>query len=138
VPVNFQNLRNIQVGTILVSIAGPATNFLLAFIAGLVYQFSPELSDMGQSMLLQTVSLNLVLGIFNLIPIPPLDGSKVLASILGFISQDLMYRFFEFERFGIFFVYFLLISGFLFKILIPPLLFLFQLFTGIPYSVGLF
>lgn len=138
VPVNFQGLRNIKRDTILVSLAGPATNFVLALLAGLVFQFAPELSSMGQKLLLQTVSLNLVLGIFNLIPIPPLDGSKVLASLLGFINHNLMYWFFEFERFGIFLVYALLVSGILFNILIPPLLFMFKLFTGVDFTVGLF
>ncbi|MBI3952327.1 MAG: site-2 protease family protein [Candidatus Doudnabacteria bacterium] len=138
VPVNFQNLRNIKRDTILVSLAGPGMNFLLAAIAGMVFRFSPNLSSMGTILILQTVSLNLVLGIFNLIPIPPLDGSKVIASLLGFINEGLMDIFFRFERFGFFLVYLLLIGGVLFRILIPPLLYLFEIFTGIEYRANLF
>ena len=138
VPVNFQNLRNIKRDTILVSLAGPATNFLLAAIAGLIFRYSPGLSAMGAALLLQTVSLNLVLGLFNLIPVPPLDGSKVLAGILGLFSENLMFVFFQFERFGIFLVYLLLVAGVLFRILIPPLLVLFKVFTGVSYPTGLF
>ncbi|MBC7326532.1 site-2 protease family protein [bacterium] len=82
VPVNFYNLRNPRRDTILVSLAGPGANILLAIACLLCHHlfrsFSPPLSSWFALGFL----LNLVLAIFNLLPIPPLDGSKVLMVLL--------------------------------------------------------
>jgi Zn-dependent protease len=104
---------------ILVALAGPATNFLLAALAGLVIRYFPNISSQGLTLLVQIVTLNLVLGIFNLIPIPPLDGSKVLASIFGFFDRSLMYWILELERFGFILIFIFLFSGIFQSILLP-------------------
>lgn len=133
VPVNYANLRNFKRDMILVALAGPFTNFALAILAALVYRLTPGLSELGGGLLVQTVSLNLVLGIFNLIPIPPLDGSKVLASIFGFIDRGWMYRILDLERYGFILIILFLYTGLLNIILIPPLRFLFQLLLGVNF-----
>jgi Zn-dependent protease len=140
VPVNFYNLRNYRRDMALVSLAGPATNLLLAFVAGGVAMFLPGISSGAENLLLRTVWLNLILMVFNLIPIPPLDGSKVLASILGYINPNLMHNFVALERYGLVFIILFLVlfagTG-LFNIIFLPAILLFQLFTGtiIPPSI---
>jgi Zn-dependent protease len=135
VPVNYSNLGNIRRDMFLVSIVGPLTNLFLAGVASLVFRFSPELSVVGEGLLVQTIYLNIVLAVFNMIPIPPLDGSKVLASILGYINHNLMYRLLEFERFGFILIFALiLIPGILHNVLLPPVNFIMELLTGLPLS----
>lgn len=135
VPVNYANLKDIRRDMFLVTVVGPLTNFLLAFIAGLTYRFSPGLSGMGEDLLLQVVYLNCILGVFNLLPIPPLDGSKILASALGYINHNFMYRVLDLERFSfLILILILMIPGFLFGILLPSVAFLVNLFTGVNFG----
>lgn len=92
VPVIPRNYRNFKRGDIIVSLAGVATNFVLAIccipliiIVGLIGRPFPVLSDtfaLLQAMLLYGVLINLILAVFNLIPIPPLDGSHVFKYML--------------------------------------------------------
>lgn len=130
VPVDYRNLRNIRRDMLLVALAGPLTNIVLAFIAAQVFRLTPGLSEMGERLVLQTVLLNIVLGVFNLIPIPPLDGSKVLASIFGFFDHNWMYSILALERFGFILIILFLFSGLLQTVLLPPILFLLKLFLG--------
>ncbi len=81
VPINPNNFRDQRRGLILVSFAGPASNFLVAVALGMIIRFYPELAI--APMLSFIVFVNIWLGLFNLIPVPPLDGSKLL---FGFIS----------------------------------------------------
>lgn len=86
VPVNPLNFKNLRRGELMVSAAGILANFALAIAAAVIYHFLDALPQtfpaiLG-SLLRFTVTINLVLGIFNLFPIPPLDGSKVLLSQL--------------------------------------------------------
>ena len=109
VPVNPWNFSNKKGGMVLTSLAGPLSNFLLAFLAqfGVVLlgrmsfdsdtQFSYMLATVGYIICLYLVQMNLGLGLFNLIPIPPLDGSKVLNAIL---PQRLYFKIMEYERYG--------------------------------------
>jgi Zn-dependent protease len=131
VPVNYNNLRNLNWGVILVSFAGPATNFILAALAAVVYRFTPEISGMGEAVLLQTVLLNLTLALFNLIPIPPLDGSKILASFIGFININWMYAVLALEQYGFFILLLFLYTGIVQQVIVPPLAFLFQFLVGV-------
>lgn len=136
VPVDFRNLRNLRWGMFLVALAGPATNIILALLAALVVRFVPNISSAAQALLLQVVLLNLVLAIFNLIPIPPLDGSKVLASLFDFLDQGWMYSLLQFERYGFIILILFLFSGLLQYVLLPPVVFLFRLFVGANLPVG--
>lgn len=130
VPVNYNNLRNLKWGVILVSFAGPATNFILAALAAAVYHLAPDISSLGQTLLFKTIELNLTLALFNLIPIPPLDGSKILASLFGFLNSSWMYAMLQFEQYGFFLLIIFLYTGIIQAILMPPLLFLFKLLVG--------
>ncbi len=84
VPVDPFNLRNPKKDMALVSIAGPATNFLIAAVAALFLKLGVTFihNPLIFEAIFTIVKLNLLLGIFNLIPIPPLDGSKVVALFL--------------------------------------------------------
>lgn len=91
VPVNFHNLRNPELGTFVVSIAGVAVNLALAVAGGIAFQAVSHLApQMPQGSALTIVAqalfyftlINVVLAIFNLLPIPPLDGSKLLSVLL--------------------------------------------------------
>lgn len=95
VPYNPANLwRDRQWGPLKVALAGPLTNLLLLLIFGLAARFAyGHVSDQAVAGLLLVASVNAMLGLFNLIPIPPLDGSK----LIGLISPRLDERF---ERFG--------------------------------------
>lgn len=80
VPVNLSNLRNPRWHGLLVSLAGPASNFVLALILAFILRFLPpnlELLAFFQS----AIVLNLSLMVFNLLPVPPLDGSKIVMSL---------------------------------------------------------
>ena len=81
VPVNPQNLRNPRQQSLLVSLAGPATNIVLALGAALVLRRATEMT-LPIELLLWFGYLNVVLATFNLIPIPPLDGSAVIERFL--------------------------------------------------------
>lgn len=124
VPVNFRNLRDPKRGMALVSLAGPLANFGLAVLCvipiklGLVNQLSYEI-------LIQAIIINLVLGTFNLIPIPPLDGSKVLAAMA---PDRWMYKILEWERYGFLIVFAFLYLGLLDRILWPVVLWFSRIF----------
>jgi len=94
VPVNPYNLRNPKKDMIWVSLAGPAANLIIAVLASVVFRLLLNLpvspfSVLGQTILAPlilitqiTVTINIGLGVFNLIPVPPLDGSKILMGLL--------------------------------------------------------
>ncbi|MCX6719808.1 MAG: site-2 protease family protein, partial [Candidatus Staskawiczbacteria bacterium] len=86
VPINPYNFTDKKYGEIKVSIAGPASNFALAIFFGLILRFIPNIFLFGNPgiaiALSYIVAINIWLGVFNLIPIPPLDGSWILFSFL--------------------------------------------------------
>lgn len=81
VPINPNNFKNQSAGEALTSIAGPAGNLLLVLFFTLVYKFVPNQSEIFSAMTLIFIELNVVLMVFNLIPVPPLDGSKLVYSM---------------------------------------------------------
>lgn len=81
-PVNTQNLRNPDRQMVLIALAGPVTNLLLGALGGLLLRFVGLGTGVLTDFLLIWVSLNVLLAVFNVMPIPPLDGSKVLALFL--------------------------------------------------------
>lgn len=123
VPYNPFNLRNQRWGPALVGVAGPATNFLLALAVGLTIRFlGPSTTTYFLSII---VYINLLLMVFNLIPIPPLDGSKILYALL----PDSAYELRNFlDRYGFFILLFFVF--FLFRTITPIIDLLFGLIVG--------
>ncbi len=110
VPVNYQNLKWREWGMALVALAGPFTNFILSFIAFLIGHFTGSLYGHNGELLAfiftELVLVNLGFMIFNLIPIPPLDGSRVLYAI----SPDAVRNFLRtVEPYGFILVYILIL-----------------------------
>ena len=98
VPVNFSRLRDQRLGMILVSSAGIITNILMAFVAlFLVQLFQLHPSAIFGKVLYTFAQINIILAAFNLIPIPPLDGSKIL---MGFLSEEMQAPLLRLEKYG--------------------------------------
>lgn len=106
VPVNYYNLRQGKWGPVLVALAGPATNFIILLLAGVLIRVAP--ADTALPALLGWIALiNAVLMFFNLIPVPPLDGSKVLYVFLEHRPDIIQWL----ERYGFFILIALLVFG---------------------------
>ena len=123
VPYNPYNLSNRKWGPALVGVAGPAANLIVAVMFGILVRFLPPSNF---SLLLGIiVYANLLLMVFNLVPIPPLDGSKILFAVL----PDSMYQFkLNLERYG--FIILLFFIFYFFQWLVPIISWLFRLVTG--------
>ena len=108
VPVDPFNLRDGRRDLALVALSGPITNFLIAAIAALVLKFGGPFitSPLIEGIVYSIVQLNLLLGIFNLIPIPPLDGSKVFSL---FLPEDSAKTYLSMGAYGMFIIFFLLL-----------------------------
>ena len=117
VPVDMRNFRRPRRDMLWVGAAGPATNFLLASAAAFFLRFCAGfLHPVAVYLLRYFAVINLVLGTFNLIPIPPLDGSRVLT---GLVPLNLAVRVLAFERWGVLVLMVLLYLGVLDRILWP-------------------
>lgn len=108
VPVNPLNFSNIKKGELAVSAAGIGANLVLATVASIIYRILNIFYPQGLllEVLLLTVNINLLLAVFNLIPLPPLDGSKILMTLLPY---SLARKYLELERYGLFILLILLI-----------------------------
>lgn len=128
VPYNPNNLVNKKLGTIMISSAGVLANLFLAVLFGLILRFSlgSVVPQNFISIVSSIVLINLGLAIFNLVPIPPLDGSKILFSLLpsSFFPTVLFLERYSFILIVAFIVFF---AGYLY----PILTYLFQLITGL-------
>lgn len=125
VPVNFGNLRPRKLGMALVSLAGPLSNFGLAILFVIPIKLGLA-NDIAYPILLEAIIINLVLGTFNLVPIPPLDGSKIVAS---FLPEEWWPGLFSLERYGFILVLIFLYLGWLQIILIPALVLFSRIFN---------
>lgn len=131
VPFNPLNIKDRKKGPLMVALAGPASNLILALIVGLILRFLP-LTSPGLTLFFKFfVMLNIGLGLFNLIPVPPLDGSHIFLNLLP-------PRFDAVKNFLWQYGFWILIIGVFFLPIIPNFLifaedFLFKLVVGRPF-----
>lgn len=126
VPLNPYNLRDQKYGAAKVAAAGPLANLVIALFFGLFLRLSgADFGDNLSALLAVIVQINLVLMVFNLLPIPPLDGSKVL---MPFLPRNWQMKYFELERYGMILVLLFVMLGF--SLVIPVINFLFRLIAG--------
>jgi len=126
VPFNPYNLSDKKYGSAKVALAGPFGNLIVALFFGLILRFvnlpNPELAMLFAII----VQINLLLMVFNLVPIPPLDGSKV---IMPFLPTNMQESMLKLEKYGMFIVLLFIMFGF--SIVIPIINFLFRVIVGI-------
>ena len=125
VPINFRALRSQKSGMILVALAGPGANFLMAIGWVIVAIIS---ININQPILLKMAGIgiffNILLAVFNLLPIPPLDGSRVISALL---PGPLAYKYGQFEQYGFFILLGLMYVGG-FQLIVLPIVNQIQLF----------
>jgi Zn-dependent protease len=130
VPVNLRNLRNPKGGMVLVAAAGPASNLLMAVGWVLVMGLAPMLGgarDFATAMSQFGIQFNTLLAVFNLLPVPPLDGGRVLR---GLVPESLGRLLDRVEPWGLILVFALLYFGMLNRVLFPVI----QRVTGLLFS----
>jgi len=139
VPINPYNFRNIKKDTAYVALAGPVANFISAIIFSVIFNFFnahtlASSQNIFMVIIFYTIFINIALGLFNLIPFPPLDGSKILGA---FLSDEAYFRYQRFERKGAFILIgIILISNLMGLniiggVIMPPINFFIKLLTGI-------
>jgi Zn-dependent protease len=103
VPVDFMRLRNPRYGMVLVALAGPGINIVLAFIAAWLLRWVGLLPyaaiPLAQQNLAIAIQINVILAVFNMIPLPPLDGGRVA---VGLLPRPLAWRLSRVEPYGMF------------------------------------
>ncbi|MDO8743092.1 MAG: site-2 protease family protein [Candidatus Azambacteria bacterium] len=132
VPFNPNNLRNKRWGPALVALAGPLINIFIAIFFGAILRISYLFSGLPLTFnvfLMVIIWINLLLAVFNLIPIPPLDGSKLLFSLfpLSWAKTEIWL-----ERYGFILLLFFVLFGF--DLILPPITFLFSVIAGQPFG----
>ena len=132
VPVDFRRLRNPKKDMLWVAAAGPASNFVMAIFWVLLMKFSvnvPEAFVLPMTLMAKAgVSINIVLMVLNLLPLPPLDGGRIAVSLL---PMRLARPFAQIERYGFIILIVLLFSGALSRILDPLINLVYALIAAI-------
>ncbi len=102
VPVRYLNLRDLRRDMMWIAAAGPATNLVLAYLSALAFHllalFPVEVANWLSHNLFRSMLINLVLAVFNMLPLPPLDGGRIA---VGLLPRELASRFARVERFGL-------------------------------------
>ena len=108
VPINPYNLNNPKKDMIWIGLAGPAANLGIALFLTLLFRIFVTSASIAAVILFYGIAINLILTFFNLIPVPPLDGSRVLS---GLLPEEYSYRLSRIEPFGFIILVILLVSG---------------------------
>jgi Zn-dependent protease len=131
VPVDSRRFKNIRSGIFWVSFAGPLANMILMVVSAILFaimvtKVSPDFSfhQVFSEMLKQSIWINVLLAVFNLIPFPPLDGSKMVSAMLDYNSAR---KFEELQRFSFVFLFILILTPVLSYIMAPAIWFSNQL-----------
>lgn len=132
VPINPNKFKNYRLGMFTVSIAGIVVNLFTAFISIILLSFVRNIILIN--FLKALVSYGIIFAVFNLIPIPPLDGSKILASLLPIKFTNFMYKY---QRYSSIVLIILLFSGAIDRLLIPIVNFTFRFLIDIVNFMGL-
>ncbi len=133
VPVDPRYFKNIRKGVVIMSLAGPLANLSVAFLTGLLIRYALLPWEVYVQALMWLLILNIGLGLFNLLPLPPLDGSHILENLLP-PQTALKYR--QFRRYGPFILVAIILldnfahTGILNLILVHPMIHLAYLFAG--------
>lgn len=132
VPINPANLRDKKYGEAKVSLAGPAANFSLALVFAGFLRFVPGLAEIASLRLIlgYVIFINILLAIFNLLPIPPLDGSHILFTFLPSSMRNVKMFLYRYGFFILIFVIF-----FFFQWLLPVILGIYELIVGFPFVI---
>jgi Zn-dependent protease len=126
VPFNPFNLKNPKRDAALISLAGPVSNLLLATLLAFVLRVVP-MGEMFSMFFYFLILYNLMLGFFNLIPLGPLDGNKI---VFGFLPNKLAIQWAELQRYSMFMLIFLLLTNFTDKIIGPLVDFAIKILLG--------
>ncbi|QSX08909.1 site-2 protease family protein [Alkalibacter rhizosphaerae] len=113
VPFNPNYFKNRKMGTLAVAVAGPASNLIIATASMFSFMLAPEALAGFFGTLVQ---FNILFAVFNLLPIPPLDGSKIIASLLPLHLETI---FWKYERYGYMLLLVLAVSGIIGKLITP-------------------
>jgi len=120
VPFNPAFLKNPRRDSALIALAGPASNLIFAVFLTVIYHLIPAndvlLVVLIKTLVRLTIQYNLVLGIFNLIPVEPLDGFKIVGGVL---PQGLAFQWFQMRQYGLWILLILVMTGMTEKIMIP-------------------
>ena len=117
VPVNFHSLGNPKKDMIWVGLAGPAANILFAILLSFILKFFVLTGNLLLKEVITTaIIINLVLAIFNILPIPPLDGSRV---VMGMLPRELAIRYAKLEPYGFIIIFGLLYLGLIGSVIWP-------------------
>ena len=130
VPYDPRNLRDQKYGPIKVALAGPASNIVIALVFGLMLRFFPDSFPVGliPQLFSIIVALNLILAVFNLFPIPPLDGHWILMTLLP--ARYHAFKVFLYKYSIFLFLIFIIV---IYPLIYPIIPWLFQLITGLSF-----
>ncbi|MDP8259672.1 MAG: site-2 protease family protein [Candidatus Gygaella obscura] len=128
IPINYANLRNPKRDIALVGISGPLANFLCAVICAIVLKLN-ILNAAFMHIFYLMIIYNLLLGVFNLIPIPPLDGSRVMISLL---PDETARQYMKLERYGFIIIFALFFFGGL-RLIVLPVVSFFARLLGVTF-----
>jgi len=124
VPVDFRSLNNPKKDMVWVGLAGPTANIIMAVLLSFVLKFFTLTgSPLFMAILSSAILINLVLAVFNILPIPPLDGSRVA---MGLLPPDIAMQYAKLEPYGFIIIFGLLYLGIVGRVIWPLVMYLAQ------------